>query len=175
MPPRGGRGVCCTKAGKHAWREDVSASHPASPRPHTPFPVSVQSSSHVENTLLPLSAALPSPPRCPCSPRPRHVGFLSVPQTAGRVLSPGHATRPAHPIIPISAHASLLPPFCPASGQPEGPLHHITILFPSQHFPPSNPLWFIPVSTCLLSKRQPTPIFLPGEYHGQRSLAGCSP
>ena len=23
--------------------------------------------------------------------------------------------------------------------------------------------------------RQPTPIFLPGEYHGQRSLAGCSP
>ena len=23
--------------------------------------------------------------------------------------------------------------------------------------------------------RQPTPIFLPGEFHGQRSLAGCSP
>ena len=24
-------------------------------------------------------------------------------------------------------------------------------------------------------KRQPTPVFLPGESHGQRSLAGCSP
>ena len=24
-------------------------------------------------------------------------------------------------------------------------------------------------------KRQPTPVFLPGEFHGQRSLAGCSP
>ena len=23
--------------------------------------------------------------------------------------------------------------------------------------------------------RQPTPVFLPGESHGQRSLAGCSP
>ena len=23
--------------------------------------------------------------------------------------------------------------------------------------------------------RQPTPVFLPGELHGQRSLAGCSP
>jgi len=22
---------------------------------------------------------------------------------------------------------------------------------------------------------QPTPVFLPGEFHGQRSLAGCSP
>ena len=22
---------------------------------------------------------------------------------------------------------------------------------------------------------QPTPLFLPGEFHGQRSLAGCSP
>ena len=25
------------------------------------------------------------------------------------------------------------------------------------------------------SKWQPTPVFLPGEFHGQRSLAGCSP
>ena len=24
-------------------------------------------------------------------------------------------------------------------------------------------------------KWQPTPVFLPGEFHGQRSLAGCSP
>ena len=24
-------------------------------------------------------------------------------------------------------------------------------------------------------QRQPTPVFLPGEAHGQRSLAGCSP
>ena len=24
-------------------------------------------------------------------------------------------------------------------------------------------------------KWQPTPVFLPGEYHGQRSLVGCSP
>ena len=24
-------------------------------------------------------------------------------------------------------------------------------------------------------KRQPTPVFLPGEFHGQRNLAGCSP
>ena len=24
-------------------------------------------------------------------------------------------------------------------------------------------------------KQQPTPVFLPGESHGQRSLAGCSP
>ena len=24
-------------------------------------------------------------------------------------------------------------------------------------------------------KRQPTPVFLPGECHGQRSLVGCSP
>ena len=24
-------------------------------------------------------------------------------------------------------------------------------------------------------KRQPTPVFLPGKVHGQRSLAGCSP
>ena len=24
-------------------------------------------------------------------------------------------------------------------------------------------------------KRQPTPVFLPGKSHGQRSLAGCSP
>ena len=24
-------------------------------------------------------------------------------------------------------------------------------------------------------KSQPTPVFLPGEFHGQRSLAGCSP
>ena len=24
-------------------------------------------------------------------------------------------------------------------------------------------------------KQQPTPVFLPGEFHGQRSLAGCSP
>ena len=24
-------------------------------------------------------------------------------------------------------------------------------------------------------KRQPTPVFLPGESHGQRSLAGCRP
>ena len=24
-------------------------------------------------------------------------------------------------------------------------------------------------------KRQPTPVFLPGESHGQRSLVGCSP
>ena len=23
--------------------------------------------------------------------------------------------------------------------------------------------------------QQPTPVFLPGEFHGQRSLAGCSP
>ena len=26
-----------------------------------------------------------------------------------------------------------------------------------------------------LTKRQPTPVFLPGESHGQRSLVGCSP
>ena len=167
--------MCCAKAEKQARRGEVSASQPASPCLHTPFPVSMQSSSHVENTLLPLPAGLPSPPRCPCSPRPRHVGSLSVSQTAGCVLSPGRATPPAHPIIPIPAHASLLLPFCQASGQPEGPLHHVTILFPSQHFPPSNPLWFNPVLVCLLSKQQPTPIFLPGEYHGQRSLAGCSP
>ena len=25
------------------------------------------------------------------------------------------------------------------------------------------------------SKRQPTPVFLPGEFHGQRGLAGYSP
>ena len=24
-------------------------------------------------------------------------------------------------------------------------------------------------------KQQPTPVFLPGKFHGQRSLAGCSP
>ena len=24
-------------------------------------------------------------------------------------------------------------------------------------------------------KWQPTPVFLPGEFHGQRSLVGCSP
>ena len=24
-------------------------------------------------------------------------------------------------------------------------------------------------------KWQPTPVFLPGEFHGQRRLAGCSP
>jgi len=24
-------------------------------------------------------------------------------------------------------------------------------------------------------KQQPTPVFLPGEFHGQRSLVGCSP
>ena len=24
-------------------------------------------------------------------------------------------------------------------------------------------------------ERQPTPVFLPGEFHGQRSLVGCSP
>ena len=26
-----------------------------------------------------------------------------------------------------------------------------------------------------LEKWEPTPVFLPGEYHGQRRLAGCSP
>ena len=26
-----------------------------------------------------------------------------------------------------------------------------------------------------IRKRQPAPVFLPGESHGQRSLAGCSP
>ena len=29
--------------------------------------------------------------------------------------------------------------------------------------------------TCLRKKWQPTPIFLPGEFHGQRGLAGYSP
>ena len=30
---------------------------------------------------------------------------------------------------------------------------------------------------CMLWRRkwQPTPVFLPGKVHGQRSLAGCSP
>ena len=27
----------------------------------------------------------------------------------------------------------------------------------------------------LVQKQQPTPVFLPGEFHGQRSLAGYSP
>ena len=27
----------------------------------------------------------------------------------------------------------------------------------------------------LEKERQPTPVFLPGESHGQRSLVGCSP
>ena len=27
----------------------------------------------------------------------------------------------------------------------------------------------------LKKKRQPTPVFLPGEFHGRRSLAGFSP
>ena len=27
----------------------------------------------------------------------------------------------------------------------------------------------------LEKEMQPTPVFLPGEFHGQRSLVGCSP
>ena len=48
--------------------------------------------------------------------------------------------------------------------------------------PPRNPLHplkvrrFMGYFPCLLwCKWQPTPVFLPGESHGQRSLASCSP
>ena len=42
--------------------------------------------------------------------------------------------------------------------------------------------WGFPVSSVVKNlpaiwrrKWQPTPVFLPGKVHGQRSLAGCSP
>ena len=38
-------------------------------------------------------------------------------------------------------------------------------------------MWVLPLAweDPLGEGRQPTPVFLPGESHGQRSLAGCSP
>ena len=167
--------MCCTKAEKQARREDVSASRPASPPP--PHPIS---SLHAELITCrkhsPSSAGRPAlTSTLPLLTKPQARGFSLCPSDSQACPVSWTHHPPAHPIIPIPAHASLLPLSCPASGQPAGPLHHITILFPFQHFPPSNPIWFIHVLTCLLSKQQPTPIFLPGEYHGQRSLAGCSP
>ena len=38
-----------------------------------------------------------------------------------------------------------------------------------------DPLFLHPVHTGCRRKCQPTPPFLPGEFHGQRSLAGYSP
>lgn len=103
------------------------------PRPHTPFPVSMRSSSHVENTLLPLPAGLPSPPRCPCSPSPRHAGFLSVPQTAKPVLSPGHTT----PLPTPSFRSQLMHPFSRLPAQPQGSPQALSITLPF-YFPLST-------------------------------------
>ena len=36
-------------------------------------------------------------------------------------------------------------------------------------------VWFLGWEDLLEEKMEPTPVFLPGESHGQRSLAGYSP
>ena len=45
------------------------------------------------------------------------------------------------------------------------------------HLPAMQETWvqFLGREDPLEKKRQPTPVFLPGESHGQRSLAGSSP
>ena len=50
----------------------------------------------------------------------------------------------------------------------------VTYSFPPHlvfHKMPNNQ----PISLCWRGKWQPTPVFLPGEYHEQRSLSGYSP
>ena len=36
-------------------------------------------------------------------------------------------------------------------------------------------VWFLSQENTLRRKWHPTPVFLPGKFHGQRSLVGCSP
>ena len=51
--------------------------------------------------------------------------------------------------------------------------HHFQLLFEANYKTKK-----IFVESCLVGWRrkwQPTPVFLPGEFHGQRSLVGCSP
>ena len=60
--------------------------------------------------------------------------------------------------------------------QPICCLHVPLSLFEMDTYPPLLLRSFWPVSGQIWrGKRQPTPVFLPGESHGQRSLAGHGP
>ena len=76
-------------------------------------------------------------------------------------------------------------PPCPSNSRSSLRLMFIESVMPFSHLIPCHPLLLlppIPPSIRVFSNKshwkrkwQPTPVFLPGESHGQRSLAGCSP
>ena len=126
------------------------------------------SRSVVSDSLRPHELQHSRPP-CP-SPTPEatqtHVHLVSD------TIQPSHPlSSPSPPVLNFSQHQGLFKWVSPS--HQEAKVLELQLQYQSSQWTPRTDLWvrMIPWRR----EWQPTPVFLPGESHGQRSLAGYSP